>query len=435
MQALADHLTLRGALDRTLLLMRDHVSPEATDKKLLDALTGTVVCLVADEANIRSHSAQTAFVTTALLLARSGHEIYLSAPDTKLVGQQPPLGCGALIEQLQIAGRQILPGREFKLGRPREADLAILLGNTPWHGRAATVMRMRATAWSGRVSQFVERVWPDEGWPIGGLVAAGLAAPEAFKISMRRLQAFAQERQFFDEFYRPTVAVTLNVAPTAPAKIHELRSIDFVSGGAISNAALYALLRVPNAVGRARIIEDDVSAISNLNRCMLFLRNDLGAPKAVSLAAYSTQEFKIAPEIQRFDSQTTARIGPLADAVLVGVDHIPSRWTVQKTWPKWLGVGATSHFSAMASFHAPGLPCAGCAHPVDDPIPGDVATVAFVSFWAGLWTAALYLRFLGNDRGLNTDQQYFFTPSRPEELFHSRVARRGNCPVHCTIAA
>jgi hypothetical protein len=33
------------------------------------------VALIADDANIVSHSAQTAFVTAALLMARSGHQV------------------------------------------------------------------------------------------------------------------------------------------------------------------------------------------------------------------------------------------------------------------------------------------------------------------------------------------------------------------------
>jgi hypothetical protein len=40
---------------------------------LLGALIGTRAALVADRANIASHSAQTAFVTAASLMARSGH--------------------------------------------------------------------------------------------------------------------------------------------------------------------------------------------------------------------------------------------------------------------------------------------------------------------------------------------------------------------------
>jgi hypothetical protein len=67
-------MTLRQALDRTLLLMRDEIVESAGDDTLLAALTGTRVALIADAANIASHSAQTAFVTAALLMARSGHQ-------------------------------------------------------------------------------------------------------------------------------------------------------------------------------------------------------------------------------------------------------------------------------------------------------------------------------------------------------------------------
>src|SRR5262249_48362539 len=118
-------MSLRDALDRTLLLMRDLVSDAASDDDLLRALTGTRVILAADEVNLSSHSAQSAYVTTALLLARSAHDVYLAAPNVQLVGRQPPLSAGRLIDQLELVGRNLLPGIFFKRGAPRErADVS-----------------------------------------------------------------------------------------------------------------------------------------------------------------------------------------------------------------------------------------------------------------------------------------------------------------------
>ena len=66
--------------------MRDEVRADTPDDVLLSALTETGIALVADAATLRSPAAQTAFVTTALLCARSGHKVYLAAPDVALSG-------------------------------------------------------------------------------------------------------------------------------------------------------------------------------------------------------------------------------------------------------------------------------------------------------------------------------------------------------------
>jgi hypothetical protein len=167
---------------------------------------------------------------------------------------------------------------------------------------------------------------------------------------------------------------------------------------------------------------------------MLFLRSRLQQSKAVELARYERDGFSIIPLTKRYSPETTHEISPLADAVMVGVDDIPSRWEVQKAWPSWLGIGATSHYSAMASYHTHNLPCGGCLHPTDDLTQGPIPTIAFVSFWAGLWLSSLYLRYLANDPLLRRDQHFFFSPLRPDPktLWHGPVLPRRNCPVGCS---
>lgn len=426
-------MSLSKALDRTLLLMRDDISDSATDQHLLAALTDTTVNIVANAENLASHSAQSAFVTLALLLARSGHSVVLCAPDTAQIGAQPPLNPGELLEQMQISGADLLPGIGFTRGpRKRRADLTVLFGDTPSAGNSDRTVRIYAAAWRALLtSGAINRTWSNTDWPIGGMAAAALVAPEVFKISMRKLRYWAWDRNWFDQLFAPTDAVNLNLASLNAAQISNLDSIDFVSGGAITNCALYSLLRLPGLVGSARIIEDDIPDLSNLNRNMLLSRSGLKEPKAVGLSRFGTPSFPITAELLRYTVETASRVAPLSDAVFVGVDDIPSRWEVQRAWPRWLGVGATSHFSAMASFHTRNLPCSGCLHPKTDPEPGTIPTVAFVSFWAGLLQATYYLRYLAEDRLLTRDQHFFYTPLRPEYPWAGNLERRNDCPVGC----
>src|SRR5438045_3736390 len=102
-------MSLREALDRTLRLVRDEIEPSISDEVILAALTGTRIALIADVKNLASHSAQTAFITAALLMARSGHTVHLFAPDLPMLGAQLPLGSGTIITELFKVGTDLLP--------------------------------------------------------------------------------------------------------------------------------------------------------------------------------------------------------------------------------------------------------------------------------------------------------------------------------------
>lgn len=429
-------MTLRDALDRTLLLMKDDLTDAVSDDELLAALTRTTIVLVGDEATLASHAGQTAYVTAALLMARSGHAVHLIAPDVPLIGAQPPLLPGGLVRSLCQTGRDLLPDVTFCVAAPdREADLAVVLGSTPWAGRARRAIRLGATHWRALLCGMdVVAEWASDSWPFGPMGAAALAAGEAFKISMRRLQAYARDPIWFGDLYAPAATAVIDLAPPGTPRAVDLGNFDCVSGGAIINAALYALTRIPEVRGQGRIIEDDVNAISNLNRNMMLRRSRLGAKKATDLASLTPAGLTVDPVAKRYDVGTRDEIHPFAPRVLVGVDHIPTRWEVQRAWPAWLGIGATTHYSAMASYHARNLPCAGCLHPTDDATDAPIPTVAFVSFWAGLWLASLLVRHMASSDIVPIARQVYFSPLRPETLWSSPVAARRECPVACSVS-
>lgn len=118
-----------------------------------------------------------------------------------------------------------------------------------------------------------------------------------------------------------------------------------------------------------------------------------GERKVNHLADFDLGGIRLDPIAARFHSKAH-HVHPLASRVLVGADHIPTHWEAQMLSPHWLGIGATTHWSAMASFHDPRSACAGCLHPYDDPDDRSIPTVAFVSFWAGLLLAVYFVREL-----------------------------------------
>lgn len=424
-------MTLREALDRTLLLMRDEVHETVRDDELIAALTGLRVALIADAANITSHSAQTALVTAALLMARSGHSVHLMCPPVALAGPQPSLGRGELVEELSRAGADLLPGYAFTNGGSvDEFDIAIALGDSAIPVQAARHVWLNASSWSGRLGdESAKYIWSGKSWPLGGMAAAALAAAEAFKMSMQKLALAARNPSRMETAFVPAANVVFVLAPDDTPFISQLGTFDCISGGAIINAILYALARVPGVEGRARVIEPDTADISNLNRYMLLQRSRLKELKALDLAAIlAGSGLTIEAVPKRYEPSQLRSLLPLAASVLVGVDHIPTRWLVQRAAPDWLGVGATTHWSAMASFHTQELGCAECLHPMDDPGNAPIPTVAFVSFWAGLLTASYFLRHLANEAISTSEQQIYLTALRPEHPTWSGVPKRLGCP-------
>ncbi|MDQ0464701.1 molybdopterin/thiamine biosynthesis adenylyltransferase [Caulobacter ginsengisoli] len=423
---------LAECLSRTLLLMRDEVGGEVADEVLLSALTCTRVVLVADGRNIASPPAQTAFVTAATLMARSGHKVWLSAPNIRMSGPQPPLSPGRLIDELVAVGLNLIPGVEFGVGEPTdEIDLAIGLGDTPITIPARRRIWINAEAWAGILSgEDTTRPWGVHFWPMGALAAAGLAANEAFKAAMQKLLPYALDRDNTSDRFADSDSIRLRLAPVNSPFCRDLGEVDIVSGGAISNAALYCLARIPGVNGRGRVIEPEAADLSNLNRYMLLLRSGRDVSKATDLTQTLVGgglHFRALR--RRYDSSTVDEIAPFARVVLVGVDHIPTRWLVQQAWPERVVVGATTHWSAMASLHANGSGCAQCLHYEDDPAEGLIPTQACVSFWAGLISAVYLARQAVGDLPSVAERQIFLTPFRPETIYRAPVPPRADCPT------
>lgn len=424
------------SLSRTLILVRDHLGPAIADEFIADALLGTRVVLVGDQANLASESAQHALVTAALLCARWGASVELDVPRVALEGWQAPLSGQRLEDSLSDALADLIP-RESGSGGTRRTvpDIAILVGDSRWAGRAARIVRMQADAWSGTITSAPGSRWIDSRSPLGPLAAAGLAAGEAFKLAVTRLKDHASDLRAFEQFFAPIQEATVALAPPGtPIPTGRLGEVDCISGGAIIQAALYALWRIRDAAGQYRVIDPEHSDLTNLNRYALLRRSRVGMAKAVDLAQVKPPTVSVEPMVARYDSALRRSLGNPAPAVLVGVDDIPTRWEVQRAWPAWLGVGATSHYSSLVSYHVPGAGCAWCFHSRDDTGPGLIPTVSFVSHWAGLWLASLLVLERMGLRPASPRQSVYITSLRADSstgIWFGPVPKRADCMLGC----
>lgn len=103
------------------------------------------------------------------------------------------------------------------------------------------------------------------------------------------------------------------------------------AGGIGAPAILYLAAA---GVGRIRVIDDDVVALSNLQRQVLFGAADVGAPKAEAAlgpVARLNPDVKLLPINARIDADNAALILRDADVILDGCDNFATRLAVADT--------------------------------------------------------------------------------------------------------
>lgn len=427
------------ALARTVLLITNDVFNKARgedpglERDILEGLRATTVRIVADDINLSSHSGQSCVVALAGLIAMMGIRVTLEMPNVRLIHPQPPLRGPRLVEALEEYANDMVPGAE--IGEATSADdLVIVLGSSPFEG--TNYFTLTGTDWSFELSQRPSCApWTAE-IVFGALAGAAAAAAEAFRAALSRISVISgiplSSQSWNTIDFNRVVRVDLGHTLLTSDAI-DVGVVDAVSAGAITSAALYCLRRLVNVQGQFRVFDSDIFDLSNLNRYMFGRKSDVWRKKVDVLSDYGTPKMVISGEPDMFSDGWAKKHGPLSPTVLVGVDHIPSRWAVQRAAPSWCCVGATSHlWIALVSTHSIGDPCAGCAHPTDNDVDGEIPTVSFVSFWAGiLQVRALLLHAMG---AVQESPQILVAPAGlygDYRILHVGLPPNSNCPVRC----
>jgi hypothetical protein len=423
------------ALARTALLIEVDIFPCTDHRVIIDGLRATTVRIISNRANIASPAGQTALVTLYVLLAMLGLQIDLDVPAARLAIDQPPLRGSDVVAGLLDYSADLLPGGS---AQPSPIpDVTFALGDTPAPSGAVRVSGTGCTGAAGSLAPALR--WQGI-WPVGAMAAAAAAAAEGLRAAVPRIADRAGRPLPADPRWRtiPGRQVVLDLGRYRAEGPIRIGAVDVISGGAITNATLYALLRMPAVTAAMRIIEQDLLDLPNLNRYALARRSMMDWPKTRALEAFQTPAITITGHEQFFDDATAAGLAPIAPRLLVGVDRIPSRWDAQRAiGPGWVCTGSSSHDFVLVSAHPAGAACAGCVHPRDENIAGDIPTISFVSFWAGLiqalelvatatghapaWTRSTNIWPLGldNPRGIH--------PFRQEAFIR--------CPVGCRASA
>lgn len=376
------------ALARTALFIElDIFGVGSPHRDIIDCLRATTALIIADGANLDSTAGQTALVTLYAQLAMLGLQIDLDVPATELRTPQPPLSMGELTARLVDYSDDLLPGGS---SRPSSTpDVIFALGDTAAPPRAVRVAGADWRASVGRIH--TATLWRGTS-PIGAMAAASAAAADGLRAAIPHIAERLGRQAPQNPRWRtlPDRRIELDLTAYQVGRPLHLGEVDVISGGAITNAALYALLRVPEMTASMRIIEPEALDLTNLNRYALARRSMVTSLKTTILEGFASTDVHIVGLEKRFDEDTARSLDRMAPRLLVGVDHIPSRWAAQQAAIRsssWVCVGATSHDFVFVSTHPLGSACAGCAHPRDESLAGPIPTISFVSFWAGLHQA------------------------------------------------
>jgi hypothetical protein len=424
-----------AALARTaLLLERDVFGSGADERVIIDGLRATTVRVVADRRNVAALAGQTALVTLFGQLAMMGLQIELDVPEIPLVVEQPPLRGDQLLAGLLDYADDLMPGGSSSPTAP--PAVTFTLGDTP---ASVDAVRVSGTGWRADIGRRAANIaWRDDD-QVGAMAAAAAAAADGLRAALPHIAQRLDHPAPSAASWRllPERHVTLDLSDYQTRGPARLGHVDLISGGAITNAALYALLRMRRTTADLRIIEPELLHLSNLNRYALARRSWVGTAKTTMLTSYARDRMSITGVPIRFDRRAAQALAPIAEHVLVGVDHIPSRWLVQAAAPSsWIGIGASSHDFVLVSAHPIGAACAGCVHPKDDGADGPIPTISFVSFWAGL-IQALDLtsssRTTAQPRTRST-QVWPLGLHNPRGLHRFTQAPAPNCPLRCPLS-
>ena len=381
----------RLASSRTTLLLAQLI-PGRSHDWIGDKLRRMRVGITADESVVEAIAGQELLLTTTLLIRRMGMAVDIAAPDAVLVAAGPPFTGSTLYEALDSIADELLPDTCCRCGAVGgEVEIEFVLGASHPRGGAGRVLR------AGARRGICQIVSPEDEAPIGAnariaaLACAGLVAAQSVRAFLGHVAPEQQAKRTDLSGVVLDLVETLGFDPDALPAL-DFGRVDFISAGAISHAALYTLFRFRGAALDARVIESKELDPPDLNRYALALAYHLELAKAKILEALSAGPIGIHGIAARYDESTRAMIAPLADVVAVGVDHVQSRWFVQREDnPDFLVVGATEGFEAFVSWHTPKTACAGCYHPTPPPDQETriVPTISFVSFLSGYFQALL----------------------------------------------
>ncbi len=203
----------------------------------------------------------------------------------------------------------------------RAAGPIVYLGSDGWVARAST----KRPVGSGATDN-----------PLGAVAAACFGAANAFRAVF--------SSQLLNGDLDEDLSVSLldyDPASTEPAN-PELGPVDLgeshlVGLGAVGNAAIWALSKVPRLSGHLHLIDHEEVDLTNLQRYVLATMADVGASKVALVEGFlRSTGLEARPHPERWGAYLAARDDWKLEKVAVAVDSAEDRVGIQAALPRWV---------------------------------------------------------------------------------------------------
>ncbi len=231
-------------------------------------------------------------------------------------------------------------------GQDKDEDQIVIIGDDSMGISGA--MLVWGSAWWGGVH--ISNSKPQIRWlsssdcdlPFGPYIAAALAVAQIFLDVRLPLGAHRERGTYGWDCWDQKRSALPGVTPHISFPI-SLDGVALAGAGAVGTAWMHAMWAVRGVIGEVVVADSDHEGVStsNLNRRVLFVRGDLGSPKAMVASLAVGGRVKWTPHFRSFEDLD---LKPLL--LVCAVDTTKSRASIQSRYPARLLVGSTRDFRA-----------------------------------------------------------------------------------------
>jgi len=369
-----------------------HLMPSTYLKDAADSTASTVHIIVsADWATSTAGQLLTSCLVN--LLCRQDKivtAIYVEAADSALVIKLPSgstsLGFPACLEGLGewAVGNAVPVLTQIK---PTTADHIVIIGETVACSQAIAGHKIYAygdgwLAWVGSQMNIACPIFPQSHNPLGPFLAAALVSSEIFKLNRGTLRGAYLASNGFSLWTGKTSGVwgDLENGPELVGCQLNIDALHIIGMGAVGNDLAYVISNVNLKDPYIIAIDHDSYDETNLNRCLLAGRVDIGARKVDTIETVlknhdipvypffgTIRDYIVGSKIN-LRSDVRSKVDNFAfDAIASCVDRGSSRQDIQSLWPTFLAGGSTLDLTAKSNSYNvwPGAMCLACFNPAE----------------------------------------------------------------------
>lgn len=260
--------------------------------------------------------------------------------------------------------------------RPLEGSFVVAVGDATGEINGVVV---RPSGWSAVIAPpglpAAKPLHEAQSNPIGAALAAALGAAEVYRhFNQDALGGREAQLPLWISATRNAVARSEEEAALwgedlpLPGTVN-LGSCLVIGAGALGGNALIILAAIAERLrGRIDVVDHDLVDLSNLNRLLGALLEDVRADKAgLASACFQGASIEVFPHVSTYERlyrTSPNRILPVEDygLVLTGVDQMATRAFVQSDWPRFLIDAGTRNLTWRVSTYPASseASCAGC---------------------------------------------------------------------------